>query len=85
MMISYHRDFKKDFQKQSKKIKEKFGERILLFEKDEFEPTLNNHALKGDYSGYRSINITGNLRAIYRKSCSGVMFMAINSHSNLYG
>lgn len=85
MNISYHRDFKKYFKKLPEKIKGKFAERILLFEKDEFEPVLNNHALRGSYSGYRSINITGDLRAIYRKSSDEVMFMAINSHSNLYG
>ncbi|MDO8498676.1 MAG: type II toxin-antitoxin system mRNA interferase toxin, RelE/StbE family [bacterium] len=85
MNISYHRDFKKDFKKLSDKIKRKFTEKILLFEKDEFEPVLNNHTLKGNYSGYRSINITGDLRAIYRKSSDEIMFMAIDSHSNLYG
>lgn len=85
MSISRHKDFKKDYQKLSKKIKEKFAERILLFEKDEFNPLLNNHSLRGKYSGYRSINITGDLRAIYRKSSSDVIFIAIDSHSNLYG
>lgn len=84
MNVSRHKDFIKDFRKLSKK-KEKFAERILLFEKDEFNPILNNHALRGNYSGYRSINITGDLRAIYRKINNEVMFIAIGSHSNLYG
>lgn len=85
MIIDFHKDFTKTFRKLSIKTQEKFYERLLLFEKDEFEPVLNNHALKGNYSGYRSINITGDLRAIYRKNNNEVMFMAINSHSNLYG
>lgn len=85
MIITYHRDFKKDFQKLPNKIKEKFGEKILLFESDEFNPILNSHALKGKYLGYRSINITGDLRAIYKKNGSAVIFVALDSHSNLYG
>lgn len=84
MIITHHQDFKKSFDKLPKKIKEKFGERILLFELDQFNPVLNNHSLKGKYLGYRSINITGDLRAIYKKSSDEVMFMAIDSHSNLY-
>lgn len=85
MIITYHRDFKKDFQKLSNKTKEKFSEKVLLFENDEFNPVLNNHSLKGKYQGYRSINVTGDLRAIYKKSSKKIMFVAIDSHSNLYG
>lgn len=85
MKISHDRGFKKDFQKLSQRIKEKFAERIFLFEKDQFDPILNNHALRGKYSGYRSINITGDLRAIYKKSSDEVIFTTIDSHSNLYG
>ncbi|MBI2019098.1 type II toxin-antitoxin system mRNA interferase toxin, RelE/StbE family [Candidatus Daviesbacteria bacterium] len=85
MIISKTSAFKKKFQKLSQKIKEKFAERILLFEKDQFDSTLNNHALKGSYSGYRSINITGDIRAIYKKTNDEAIFIAIDSHSNLYG
>ncbi len=85
MIITYRKDFKKDFQRLSSKKKEKFGEKILLFESDEFNPILNNHSLRGKYEGYRSINVTGDLRAIYKKSSKEIMFVAIDSHSNLYG
>ncbi len=85
MIIDYHRDFKRDYQRLSKKIQERFEARIFLFEKDEFDPILNNHSLRGGYLGYRSINITGDLRAIYKKDGNSVIFVAINSHSNLYG
>ncbi|MDD5416046.1 MAG: type II toxin-antitoxin system mRNA interferase toxin, RelE/StbE family [Candidatus Daviesbacteria bacterium] len=85
MIILYNKGFKKAYQRLSKKIKEKFEKRIFLFEDDEFNPVLNNHSLKGKYSGYRSINITGDLRAIYRKKTTEIMFVAIDSHSNLYG
>ena len=85
MIIVYHRHFKKSYKKLSPKVKEKLEERLRLFSKDEFDPILNNHALKGKYLGYRSINITGNMRAIFKRDSESVIFVAIDSHGNLYG
>lgn len=84
MILTYHRDFKKNYQKLSKKIQEKFDKRILLFQEEEFNPILNNHSLAGKYLGYRSINISGDLRALYRKEGDIAIFVVIDSHSNLY-
>jgi len=33
----------------------------------------------------RSINITGDLRVIYKKTKQSVVFVTIGTHSNLYG
>ncbi|MDD5147220.1 MAG: type II toxin-antitoxin system mRNA interferase toxin, RelE/StbE family [Candidatus Daviesbacteria bacterium] len=85
MRIKLHKDFLKQYQKLRANEKKKFKERRNLFLQDEFNPVLNNHLLKGKYLGYRSINITGDLRAIYRKKTTEIMFVAIDSHSNLYG
>ena len=85
MKINFHKDFTKSFKRLPLKTKKKFQDRLVLFEKDEFDPVLNNHALKGVYSGYRSINITGDIRVIYKKGSGVVIFVAIGSHSNLYG
>lgn len=85
MTIDYHKDFIKAFKKSSPKIKKKFQDRLILFEKDSFNPILNNHALSGEYEGYRSINIGGDLRAIFRKNSEEVLFIAVGSHSKLYG
>lgn len=67
MNIVFQKGFEKDFKKLSLKQKEKFNQRLTIFEKDQFEPILNNHALIGKYLGCRSINVTGDLRAIYKK------------------
>lgn len=85
MIIVYHRDFKKNYNKLSPKIKEKLEDRLRLFSKDEFNPILNNHGLKGKYIGYRSINVTGDLRAIFMRDANSALFVAIDRHSNLYG
>lgn len=85
MIIVYHRDFKKSYKKSSSKLKEKIEERLRLFAKDEFNPVLNNHALKGKWLSYRSINVTGDIRAIFKRDLESMIFVAIDTHSNLYG
>ena len=85
MTIVFHKDFKKKYYKLSPKIVENLDDRLRLFSKDEFNPLLNNHALKGKWLGYRSINVTGDIRAIFKREADSAFFVAIDSHSNLYG
>lgn len=85
MTVYLHKNFKKHYKKLTQSQKRKFKERRDLFIQDEFNPVLNNHALKGKYQGYRSINVTGDLRIVYKKEAQDVIFIAIDSHSNLYG
>ncbi|MDO8486856.1 MAG: type II toxin-antitoxin system mRNA interferase toxin, RelE/StbE family [Candidatus Curtissbacteria bacterium] len=85
MIVHLHKNFKKHYKKLTESQKRKFKDRRNLFIQDEFDPVLNNHALKGKYLGYRSINITGDIRVIFKKDSEGALFVAIDSHSNLYG
>ena len=85
MIVVFHNDFRKKYRKLPKKIADKFDERLSLFKKEEFDPVLNNHALKGKWLGYRSINVTGDIRAIFKRDTERAIFVAIDSHSNLYG
>lgn len=85
MIIIYHKNFTKAFKKLATKEKDKVKERLSLFKDDEFNPILNNHLLKGKYLGYRSINIKGDLRAVYKFTQDSVIFVTIDNHSNLYG
>lgn len=66
MEIRYRKSYQKDFQKLPAKIKVVAVRRIQKFIDDPFDPQLNNHALKGVLSHFRSINITGDYRAIFR-------------------
>lgn len=84
MTIQFHKDFDKQLKRLKTNVRSKFKERIKLFLQDEFNPILNNHPLKGGYQGYRSINVTGDIRAIYKRETNSVMFITIDSHSNLY-
>lgn len=85
MVITYHKTFIKQSKILSPRTKEKLTQRLKLFSQEEYNPLLNNHSLAGKYLGYRSINITGDLRALYRKEADIVIFTNIDSHSNLYG
>lgn len=81
-----HKNFKKQFRKLSPKVQEKFFESVDLFLKDKFNPILNNHSVESAYPGWRSINITGDYRALYEhKDENFAVFMKIGKHSELHG
>lgn len=85
MKIILHRNFEKQYKKLHQKEKEKFKEKRNIFLQNQFHPILNNHELHGRYKGYRSIKITADLRVIYELVKKDVtLFLAIDSHSNLY-
>ena len=85
MSIRFHKKFERQYKKLKDKEKKKFKQNIGIFLKDEFNPILNNHPLKGKYKGYRSFNVTGNIRTIYKQEIKGrVIFIVIDKHSNLY-
>ena len=80
------KNFEKQFSKLPKNIKEKTIKQLEIFVKNPFDQKLNNHNLSGKQKNQRSINITGDIRAIYAEIEKGelVIFVTIGSHSNLY-
>lgn len=85
MIISYSKNFIKQSKKLDKSIKQQLLERIELFSNNPLDAKLNNHALKGKYKKYRSINITGDFRALYLTQEDLVIFDVVGTHSQLYG
>ncbi|OGE84471.1 MAG: hypothetical protein A2846_01020 [Candidatus Doudnabacteria bacterium RIFCSPHIGHO2_01_FULL_49_9] len=84
MRVRYHKDFEKKHKKH-RSLQARIDERIILFMTNPFHPILNNHALTGKYQGYRSINITGDYRAVYELlDKNNALFVDIDTHSNLY-
>jgi len=59
--------------------------RIRLFMENSFNEILRNHPLSGEYSGCRSINVTGDYRIIYEEQNGVVEFLLIGTHDELYG
>lgn len=85
MKIRFHKNFGKQYKKLTRREQKKAQERLSLFLKDPFNPILHNHPLKGKFLDYRSINITGDLRAIYKYFSPGeCIFVVLGKYSDLY-
>jgi addiction module RelE/StbE family toxin len=85
MKITYSKEFIKQAEKLPPKLQLQLYERITLFRDNPLHSRLRNHALKGKYSAYRSINITGGYRALYLQREDEAIFDKIGTHSQLYG
>ncbi len=84
MKIVLRPSFLKNIKKLDLSIRSKFVERKLLFETNPLNPLLKNHSLSGEYGGCRSINITGDYRALYFTDGDACIFIRIGTHSELY-
>ena len=85
MRIDFHRQFEKQFARLAASEKLRARKRFLLFSQNPRSPILRNHALKGKFIGYHSINIGGDTRAIFKiKTATHVEFVTIGTHSQLY-
>lgn len=88
MIVKYSPAFFKKLKKVDVRIRKRVKERILLFSKNPYNPQLNNHLLKSEYEGHRSINITADWRALYIEKREGkntvAYFVTLGTHRELY-
>lgn len=85
MNVSFSNDFKKKLKKSSKPVVEAFYDRLQIFVQNPNTRILNNHYLNGKFDGYKSINISGDIRAVYKLVENDfAYFVDIDNHSNLY-
>lgn len=86
--VNYTKKFMKQLNRAPRAIQQTFHKRVKIFIADPLHPLLRNHQLLGILKGYRSINITGDWRALFRMSEDDegitVWFVAIGTHSQLY-
>ena len=86
MNIFFAKKFRKNYGRLQLRVREQCDERLQLFETEPFHPLLDNHPLHGEYAGCRSINVTGDYRAIfYHENADAVRFIAIGTHHELFG
>jgi addiction module RelE/StbE family toxin len=84
-MFLYSAHFTKQFRKLNDKTQTKIEKCLSILVNYEFNPSLNNHRLHGEYSKYRSINITGDIRLVYQKIDENTYFLVdVGTHSQLY-
>ena len=84
MKIDYSSSFKKQYGKLNSKLRKQCDGRLILFQENIFNSLLNNHAVYHPYEGCQSINITGDIRALYEVIGDTALFIRIGTHSELY-
>jgi addiction module RelE/StbE family toxin len=84
MEVIFHKQFKKKLEKLPRKIRDQFYDRLELFIKDQNHKMLNNHSVDKAFTNCRSINVTGDYRAIFEENQNIVTFIIIGTHSELY-
>ena len=89
MIVRYSPLFFKTLKKLDVRVRKSFKKQILLFAKNPNDPALNNHPLKREYKGLRSIDVAADWRAIYEEKSEGeeetAYFVLIGTHEQLYG
>lgn len=85
MNVTYSKAFIKQAEKLPVKLQVRLYQNIKLFRDNPLHPNLRNHPLRGKYSNYRSIKITGDYRALYLQMENEAVFDKIGTHSQLYG
>jgi len=84
MRSHFKKSFKKEYKKLPAPLQKRFDERFSMFINNSRYSLLNDHALHGKFEGCRSINIAGDIRAIYYTKDSVTVFIRIGTHSELY-
>lgn len=85
MKIIFSKSFVKQFKKVPVKIQDQFKKRLKDLNSQQNVSSLKIHALKGEYKGYKSMNVSGDWRALfYQKDNDIFIFELMGTHSQLY-
>lgn len=88
MKIERHRSFKKYFRQRitsNPKLVIQTEKRLKLFQQNPTNPTLKDHALKGNKANLRAFWITGDIRIVYQPvSKNHVILLDIGTHNQVY-
>lgn len=86
MIIQRTAAFKKQYKKLPVKFQLQFDNQLRIFVENPTDSRLRIHPLKGEYAGYWSMNVNGDIRALYvRQGDDIILFALIGTHSQLYG
>jgi len=85
MKILFSKTFLRQLEKAPSKIVIRFRSRLAIFVGNPHHSTLRYHSLSGEWTDHFSINITGDWRAVFQRDGDEIYFVAIGTHSKLYG
>jgi addiction module RelE/StbE family toxin len=87
-IIEFSNRFTRQLTAAPNEVKAAFRDILVLFAADPSHESLRNHPLQGKLAGYRSIDVTGDWRAIFREKEAGegivFYFYKIGTHRQLY-
>lgn len=88
MKVQFSPELIDKLKKQDVRIRHSFKKAIELFTQDPNNLELDNHELEREWQGFRSIDITADLRTIYQEDKEGsklvAYFVALGTHKELY-
>lgn len=85
-VIHHDRVFERQLRKLSQELQGRLAERLNLLIRDASNPLLNDHKLGPPFESYRSINITGDYRLVYKRINIDTYYLrAVGTHHQLYG
>lgn len=89
MRVKYSPLFLTISKKADVRVRKSLRESITTFIRNPNDPELDNHDLRDEWLGYRSIDITTNWRAIFKEITESeqtvAYFVALGTHDQLYG
>jgi addiction module RelE/StbE family toxin len=87
MKIIFHKDFLKAYARLGKIDRKAVDNTIQIFQQNQNDSKLNNHALKGKHGGVRSLSVKFDLRILFieQQNYSIVIMLEVGTHSQLYG
>jgi addiction module RelE/StbE family toxin len=86
MIIRYSKKFKKQYEKLQPKLQQKTKNAISLWSVNPTDDSLRLHQLSGKLKRFYSIDITGDVRALYEVIDDEIyLYQMVGTHSQLYG
>lgn len=89
MRVRYTTEFYKLYKKADVRIRNEVDRKMKIFQNDHLNSELGNHALRDEYEGFSSIDITSDYRAVYEEVKAGnetiAYFFLLGTHKELYG
>ncbi|MBI4066052.1 type II toxin-antitoxin system mRNA interferase toxin, RelE/StbE family [Candidatus Kaiserbacteria bacterium] len=80
------RIFERQYKRLSQSLRNKMWERLSLLVADNLNPLLDDHKLGPPFESYRSINVTGDYRLVYKRIGHDTYYLrAVGTHHQLYG
>ena len=82
--IQFKKSFQKEYRKLNQRNKDKWSIVFEVFYKNPLCKSLRRHKLKGKYQGFESIDISPDIRAVFRQTGNTFYFWHIRNHNQLY-